>query len=43
MGWDTPLPKGTATVMAGHLSTARVSTYLRATGGDLEAAVALYR
>ena len=45
MGWDTPLPKGkgTAIVMAEHLSTARVSTYLRATGGDLEAAVTLYR
>lgn len=43
MGWDTPMPEGAAEVVAGHLSAARVSTYLRASGGDLEAAVELYR
>lgn len=43
MGWDTPLPVGTAGAVERHLSPARLSTYLTATGGDLDAAVDLYR
>lgn len=43
MGWDTPVSEGTAGVVLRHLSAARLSTYLRATGGDLDAAVELYR
>ncbi len=43
MGWDIPLPVGTAGAVQRHLSPARLSTYLTATGGDLDAAVDLYR
>jgi len=43
MGWDTPLPEGTAGAIERHLSSARLSTYLTATRGDLDAAVDLYR
>lgn len=43
MGWDTPVSEDTASVVLRHLSAARLSTYLRATGGDLDAAVELYR
>jgi len=43
MGWGTPLPEGTAGAVERHLSSARLSTYLTATSGDLDAAVARYR
>lgn len=43
MTWATPLPQGVAQAMELHLSVARLSTYRAVSGGDLEAAVDLYR
>lgn len=43
MGWDTPLPAETVRAIGRHVSSARLSTYLTATGGDLNDAVDLYR